>query len=89
MTKSLFWNIRGLSKPSNFRRVKNLMRSHKIQIFVLCETKVDVGQLEVFRVKLRFDEALSNEVGSGWMFYNNPFQCSLIGEGSQHISVVV
>lgn len=45
--------------------------------------------MEKFRFKLGFDFAMNYACGSLWLFFINPFNCLLIGEGSQHLSVLV
>ncbi|XP_027158394.1 uncharacterized protein LOC113760014 [Coffea eugenioides] len=86
MINALFWNIRGLSKPSYFRRLKMLDRQYHIQFFVLCETRANPMLAKDFRQKLRFDHVVYNSSSSLWLFYNDPFNLVLVGEGEQYFS---
>ena len=49
MINSLIWNIRGLSKPSHFRRLRKIILQNHIQLLVVCETRANIMLAEVFR----------------------------------------
>lgn len=45
--------------------------------------------MDGFHLKLGVDRAICNSLDSVWLFYNHPFDCTVVGEGSQHILVIV
>ena len=81
MINALFWNVRGISKASHFRRLKNLVVSHKLQLLVVCETHVHVSRAEEYRIRLGFDCMKLHSAGLLWVFYQVPINCSVMGEG--------
>lgn len=63
---------------------------YNIQLLDICEVKVGVDKVEKFRYKLGFDYVMDNAVGSiTLLFFNHPFNYSLVGEGSQHLLILV
>ena len=42
MISGIFWNIRGVAKSPNLRRMIKLVRFHRAQFAVICEPKLDV-----------------------------------------------
>ena len=86
MINSLFWNIRGLSKPSHFRRLRKIILQYHIQFLIVCKTRVNISLAENFRQKLHFDSVVCNSSGSLWLFYNGPVSLVRVGEGEQHFS---
>ena len=60
MINTLMWNIRGVSKASNLRRLKNIIRTHGVQFVALSEPKLDVSRVESIRMRLSFDYAIIN-----------------------------
>ena len=89
MIKALFWNIRGIAKSPNFRRLKTLVRLHKLAIVGVCEPKLSVGEANNFRVRLNFDSVLCNGSGDIWVFFNAPFSCELLRASTQCLSLSV
>ena len=89
MINGLFWNIRGVAKAPNLRRLINLVRAHHLKFVVICEPKLDVSKIESIRLRLLFDYSFVNLSGDIWIFYSSPFVCSIIGSSDQHISIHV
>ena len=87
MNNALFWNARGISKASHFRRLKNLVTSYKLQLLVICETHVHVSRAEEYRIRLGFDCMRFHSTGLLWVFYQAPFTCSVTGEGDQFLAL--
>ncbi|XP_071940013.1 uncharacterized protein [Coffea arabica] len=79
----------GVSKPPNLRRLKNLIRLHKVQLVAICEPKLDVTNIESIRLNLSFDAAVVNLSADVWVLYNFPLVCSIAGNSQQHISLNV
>ena len=79
MISGLFWNIRGVAKAPNLRRLINLVRAHHLKFVVICEPKLDVSKIESIRLRLLFDYSFVNLSGDIWIFYSSPFVCSIIG----------
>lgn len=44
MSKALFWNIRGLAKPSALARLKVLKRQFGIKLLALCEPRIQINK---------------------------------------------
>ena len=87
MIKFLFWNIRGISRAPNLRRLKSLIAESSLQLVAICEPKVCVGDIQWIRLNLRMDRCITNSEGSIWVFYPNSLVCDHLGESSQHLSL--
>nr|XP_027101582.1 uncharacterized protein LOC113722473 [Coffea arabica] len=68
MINALFWNIRGVSKAPNLRRLKKLIRLYSVQLVAICEPKLDVVSIESMRVRLSFDVVVVNLSEDIWVF---------------------
>ena len=89
MINLLFWNIRGISRSPNFRRLKRLIDEFSIPLVAICEPKALPRDIHLFSARLRMDSWIMNNQGSIWVFYKNSFDCSLVGESSQHVSLKI
>ena len=89
MISGIFWNIRGVAKAPNLRRLIKLVRTHHVQFVVICEPKLDESKIESIRLRLLFDHTFVNNSGDIWVFYSSPFMCSIVGRSEQHISIHV
>ena len=67
MISGIFWNIRGVSKAPNLRRLIKLVRIHHVQFVVICEPKLDVAKLESIRLRLSFDYVFVNHSSDIWV----------------------
>lgn len=89
MINGLFWNIRGIAKPPNLRRLKRLIRLHDFKFVAICEPKMDVSQIDSIKIRLPFDSVVVNSSTDIWVFYNTPLVCAVLGNSSQHITISV
>ena len=89
MINTLLYNIRGVSKASNLRRLKKIIRLHGVQFVAISEPKLDVSQVKYICMKLSFDYAIVNISEDLWIFYSCPFICSVVGNSNQHISLSI
>ena len=87
MINGIFWNIRGVAKAPNLRRLIKLIRLHHARFVVICEPKLDVSKIVSIRLRLSFDCVLVNRSNDLWIFYSSPFVCSVAGDSDQHISL--
>ena len=60
MINAIFWNIIGVSKTANLRRLKKLIRLHNVQLVAICEPKLDVVNIESISLRLSFDAVVVN-----------------------------
>ena len=89
MINGIFWNIRGIAKAPNLRRLIKLVRIYHVHFVVICEPKLDVSKIVSIQLRLLFDYMFVNCSSDIWVFYNNPFVCSIVGSSDQHISLDV
>ena len=89
MIKMLFWNIRGVARPPNLKRLKKLTKLHSIQLVVVVEPKTSVQNFTDIRMKLGMEWGMTNQEGTVWLFYRSMFTCACIGESTQHLTVQV
>ncbi|XP_071906125.1 uncharacterized protein [Coffea arabica] len=83
------WNIRGISRRPNLRRLIRLVKSHDITFVAISEPKLSFSRIDYIRMRLAFDSAVGNQTGDLWIFFNTPFGCSIVGNSNQHISLSV
>ena len=86
MIKLLFWNIRGVARPPNLKRLKKLIKLHSIQLVVVVEPKTSVQNFTDIRMKLGMEWGMTNQEGTVWLFYRSMFTCACIGESTQHLT---
>ena len=89
MISALFWNIRGISRGPNLKRLRKLIKLYSIQLVAICEPKVDLDRINEFRMKLGMDCCVANQWGSLWVFYNSVCTCHILGESEQHLTLNV
>ena len=85
MINALMWNIRGVSRSPNLRRLIRLVRTHGISVVAIFEPKTNVSRIEDIRRWLAFDSIVVNQSGELWIFFNAPFGVSIMGDSGQHI----
>ena len=89
MIKLLFWNIRGVARAPNLRRLRKLIKLYDLQLVVVVEPKLRVESITDIRIKLGMDCCMFNHWGSVWIFYRSLFTCQITGESPQHITIRV
>ena len=89
MINGIFWNIRGVAKGSNLRRLITLVTLYHVKFVVICEPKLDVSKIDSIRLCLSFDFVVVNCSSDIWVFYSSPFKCSIVGNLDKHISLSV
>lgn len=78
-----------MSKAPNLRRLIKIIRLHGVQFLAISEPKIDVSRVQYIRMRLSFDYAIVNISEDLWIFYSAPFNCSLVGNSIQHISLSI
>ena len=68
MINGMFWNIRGVLKAPNFRRLLRLIHMHGVQFLAICKSKLDVSNIETIRLRLSFDYVMVNLLAGLWIF---------------------
>ena len=68
MIKMLFWNIRGVSRALNLKRLRKLITLYSLQLVAICEPKADLERIDSIRLKLGMDCCIANQWGSLWIF---------------------
>nr|XP_027067822.1 uncharacterized protein LOC113693489 [Coffea arabica] len=79
----------GVSKLPNLRRLKSIIKEKGVQFVAISEPKLEASRVEDIRLKLAFDFAHVNDSGDLWILYKYPFNCSVLGNSTQHISLMV
>ena len=87
LDSAFFWNIRGISRSPNLRKLKKLILLHKLSVIGICEPKLSTRDMESIRVRLNFDHVISNPSGDLWIFFRFPFTSMVVGESDQHLSI--
>ena len=64
MIKVLFWNIRGVARAPNLKRLKKLIKLHSLQSVEVVEPKSGLENLTAIKLKLGMDYCLTNQGGS-------------------------
>ena len=77
MINCLTWNMRGIADAASFRRLKRLVKVHKIHLLVILEPMVDNSKLLNFQLSLQFHGSCCNTAGKIWCFWMDSFQCSI------------
>ena len=89
MIKFMFWNIRGVSRAPNFRRLRYLVKHHSIQLVAICEPKIQVAEIHSIRMRLNMDHAIFSSTGDIWIFFKASISCRKVGESNQHLSLQI
>lgn len=78
MIRSLIWSIRGISKAPAVRRLRKLIRLHRLSLICILEPFVSSDHLEEIRIRLGMDHALSFHSGKIWVFWSALFFVELL-----------
>lgn len=85
----LFWNARGLGSPQAFRRLYNLVQSHKPQMVFLTETKMCGSRMNSIKIQLGFQNCFSVDCcgrsGGLSLFWSAEIGFSLLSFSKNHI----
>ena len=79
MIKLLFWNIRGVTRAPNLRRLRKLIKVYDLQLVIVVEPKLRVESITDIRIKLGMDCCMFNHWGSVWLFYGRCLRVRLLG----------
>ena len=71
----------------SFKRLKKLVRLHKVGLVAIMEPLVDQIQVDSFKLKLGFDNVLSNVNSKVWLFWKAEMQCSVLVNEEQLLVV--
>ena len=80
MINTCFWNIQGISKFLNLRRLKNLVHMHRLAAVGICEPKLSRQDADSIRIRLNFDYVVCNLSGELWVFFSSPFVSQVVGD---------
>ena len=83
----LCWNIQGASRTDSIRYVGKLCRDNSVRLLVLLEPMSEVGQMEVVRRRLNFDNAASLIDRKIWLFWDSRFSLTYIEHAEQLVHV--
>lgn len=83
--RGLIWNIRGIINKSAIRRMKKLIKLHKLSFFAIIEPKAYSGDILDFQRIFACNGFCSNDKGSIWIFWKNEVQMKLIISTDQYI----
>ena len=80
MIRFLFWNIQGVLRAPNLKRVRKLVKLHSISLIMICEPKIAPINMDMVRVKIGMDYVIANQSGSVSVLYNSSFSCHTLRE---------
>ena len=78
MINSIIWNIQGISKASTVRRLRKLIRMHRLSLVCILESFLGADRLDLTRVRLGMERAFSFMSGKIWIFLSSPFSVEVI-----------
>src|SRR4051812_5333823 len=85
MINLLSWNIRGLGNSPSLRRVKKLIKTHKIDCFAIIEPKIKAATPKDYEVKLNCSGSFANNEGNIWVFWKYYVKCTVKHSTSQYV----
>src|SRR5436190_994681 len=89
MINYLIWNIRGVANTTSIRRLKHLIKKHKVAIIAIIEPKSTRVPIVELQAKLRCIGSLSNASGSIWVMWKDHVQCTEVVNEPQQITLNV
>ena len=75
-----FWNIRGISRAPNLKRLRKLVKLYSVSLVAICEPKTSLLNLDSIHVKVGMDLAVTNQSSSVLILDHSLFDCHTIGE---------
>ncbi|XP_027158377.1 uncharacterized protein LOC113759998 [Coffea eugenioides] len=60
---------------------------HSISLVAICEPKTLIANIDMIRMKVGMDFSIANLWGSIWVLYKSLFDCQMIGESNQHLTL--
>ena len=73
--------------PPNVRRLKTLVRMHRLAVVGVCEPKLSRHDADSIRLLLNFDSIICNSTGELLVFFNSSFVGQVVGDSDQHLSI--
>src|SRR4051812_2119458 len=87
MLNLIVWNIRGLGNTPSLRRIKKLVKAHKVDCFAVIEPKIKTATAKDYEYKLQCNGSYANEEGNIRIFWKNNVSCTVIHSTAQYVHV--
>lgn len=85
--KVIFWNIRSINIQNDFGKLMDLNRRHHYSFVALMEPSEDPSDLDQYKRKLGFNNAVANCSGKFGFFWKDDWEGTLLIDSIQHISM--
>lgn len=85
MINGLVWNIQGIGNRASLRRLKRLVRVHRLAFVAILEPMISIDRLDEIQSVLGYPHslvALANKIG---LFYSDCFPISSLTVSSQYL----
>lgn len=87
MISGLIFNIMGIMNNSSIRRMKKLIKSHRLFFFAIIEPKAYSGDIQDFQRLFSCSGIYRNDKGSIWLFWKSDIQVQVVFSTDQFILV--
>lgn len=85
--KVIFWNIRSVNTQKSFEQLIDLKRRHHYKYIAIMEPFRDPSELEHYRRKLGYTNALVNRAGKIWIFWDDEYEGQTVSDTDQQLTV--
>lgn len=85
MIRATLWNIRGIMNNPSIRRLKKLIKTHRLSCFAILEPKSSANNIKNYQRMFSCTGACSNDKGTIWVFWKEDITMHLIGHSDQSI----
>ena len=86
MFKTICWNARSINTKSSVQRLQFLRKLHQFYLIVILEPFANNNQLNIVRLQLNMDHAISNSNEKVWVFWTNDLTVNILEIHDQHIT---
>ncbi|KAH0705908.1 hypothetical protein KY285_010432 [Solanum tuberosum] len=77
---------RSINTQGSLERLQTLTKMHQLDMIAILEPSADNSQLNIVRVHLQMDHAISNPNGKIWLFWANAITGNIHENSEQHIT---
>jgi len=80
------WNARSINTQGSLERIQTLKKLHQLSMIAILKPFADTSQLNIVRIQIQMDHAVSNPNGKIWLFWSNEITGSIHENCEQHIT---
>lgn len=86
MIHTICWNARSINTKGALERLQQLKAVHNVSTIAILEPFIDNSHINIYKSRLRMENAYCNLNGKIWIFWNQDVDCKVLDSDDQQVT---